>query len=254
MNYWLDFSHTKPLVIGHRGASAHAPENTLAAFHLAWAQGAAGIEFDVKRARSGEVVIMHDETVDRTTNGNGKTHELTLSELRKLDAGNGERVPLLDEVFEQLGKLSAASGRPFIFNVEVTNYFSRGDGLEAAVVQVVRQHKMAERVLFSSFNPFAVHKLAQLAPDIPRAILYSPDMPIYLRKVWLGPFVPHQFRHPEKVLVDAACVRQLLGKHLRVNTWTVNERADIARMLQAGVNGIIGDSPQTMREVIENAS
>ena len=95
MNHWLDFSHTKPLIIGHRGASAHAPENTLASFRLAAQQGADGIEFDVKRSQNGEVVIMHDASVDRTTNGSGNVHQLPLNQLRQLDAGNGERVPTL---------------------------------------------------------------------------------------------------------------------------------------------------------------
>jgi glycerophosphoryl diester phosphodiesterase len=250
MNYWLDDSHTRPLVIGHRGASIHAPENTMAAFRLAHSQGADGIEFDIKRCKTGEVVIMHDATVDRTTNGKGGVHTLALAELRVLDAGHGEPVPTLDELFAEQGQLTGPHGKPFLFNVEVTNYSTRDDGLEAAVMALVKRHNIADRVLFSSFNPWSVRKLAQLAPDIPRAILYSPDMPIFLRRVWLAPLVAHQFRHPEKGMIDEAYVHKLVQQHLRVNVWTVNEQADIARMAQYGVHGIIGDSPQTMREVM----
>lgn len=249
-NQWLDYIPSKPLVIGHRGASMHAPENTMAAFKLAFEQGADGIEFDIKRCQTGEVVIMHDVTVDRTTNGKGAVHTLALSQLRGLDAGQGQPVPTLDELFAAQGKLTAVSGRPFIFNVEVTNYATPNDGLEEAVVALIRRHNIAERVLFSSFNPWSVRKLAKLAPDIPRAILYDPSMAIYLRRVWLAPLVPHQFRHPEKKMVTPDYVQKLARENLRLNVWTVNAREDIARMVQCGVNGIIGDSPVTMREVI----
>lgn len=249
-NTWLDFSHPQPLIIGHRGASAHAPENTLAAFALALEQGADGIEFDIKRCLTGEVVIMHDETVDRTTNGTGRVHELSLSQLRELDAGNGERVPLLDEVFKLLGQRDAASGRPFIFNVEVTNYPTPYDDLEQAVVELVRRHRMESRVLFSSFNPVSVSKLANIAPDISRAILYDATMPIYLRRVWLGPFVPHQFQHPHFNMVNPVMVKTLAHRNLRVNAWTVNAVDEMRRLVECGVNGLIGDSPQMMREVL----
>ena len=208
-NHWLDFAHPKPLLIGHRGASAHAPENTLAAFRMALEQGADGIEFDVKRSMSGEVVIMHDTSVDRTTNGSGNVHQLPLHQLQQLDAGNGERVPTLDELFEELGAREAATGRPFLFNVEVTNYATPRDGLEQAVIAVVRRHNIGERVMFSSFNPLSVRKLSQLAPELPRGILYDATMPIYLRRVWLAPFVPHQFRHPHHSMVTAEYVQKL---------------------------------------------
>lgn len=246
MNLWLE-THTQPLLIGHRGASAHAPENTLAAFRLAQAQGANGVEFDVKRCRTGEVVILHDASVDRTTNGRGNIHVLALDRLRALDAGDGERIPLLDEVFETF---DARSHPDFLFNVEVTNYTTPHDGLEAAVVAVVRRHRAESRVLFSSFNPLSVRRLSALAPDIPRAILYSMDMPFYLRQVWLAPFVVHEFRHPEQLMVTPEYVAGLRRRYLRVNAWTVNEPADIRRMIDCGVAGIIGDSPKTMKDVL----
>lgn len=242
MNHWLQI-HTRPLVIGHRGASAHAPENTLAAFRLAREQGADGIELDAKRCASGEVVVMHDPTLERTTNGEGKLHEWSLAELRTLDAGGGERVPTLDDVFESIGP-------DLLVNVEVTNYTTRNDGLEAAIMDVVRRHKIAARILFSSFNPLSVRKQAGLAPDIPRALLYGPNMPLYLRDVWLGPFVPHQFRHPEHSMITPRYVEYLTKRSLRVNAWTVNDPAEIKRMAACRVAGIIGDSPKMIRDVL----
>ena len=249
MNHWLQ-SHPRPLIIGHRGASAHAPENTLAAFKLAMEQAADGIELDVKRCASGDVVVMHDETVDRTTNGKGKVHELTLDQLRRLDAGGGERVPTLDEVLD----LAASSPTPFLVNIEVTNYPTPKDGLEKLVVDVVKRHNCAERILFSSFSPLSVRALSQLMPEVPRGILYSHDMALYLRQVWLGPFVPHEFRHPNYHTITPEYVSKLKAQGKRVNTWTVNEREDIARVAQCGVAGIIGDSPKTMWEVLSAES
>jgi glycerophosphoryl diester phosphodiesterase len=242
MNLWLE-PHAYPLVVGHRGACAHAPENTLAAFRLAREQGAQGIELDAKRCASGEVVIMHDPTLKRTTGAEGNISEWSLAELRTLDAGQGERVPTLDEVFEE-------AGADLLVNVEVTNYTTRNDGLEQAVVEVIRRHRIAERVVFSSFNPFSVRKLSALAPDIPRAILYGPDMPIYLRDVWLSPIVQHEFRHPHFSMVTPKMVQWLEEHHKLVNVWTVDEPEDIKRMAMCKVHGIIGDSPQTIRQAL----
>lgn len=215
----------------------------MASFRLAREQGADGIEFDAKRCASGEVVIIHDTRVDRTTNGHGEAHALTLAELRGLDAGKGERVPTLDEIFEEVG-------RDVLMNIEVTNYATRNDGLEEAIVETIKRHAISERVMFSSFNPFSLRKLAGLAPAIPAGILYHPRMPIHLREVWLAPFVPHAFLHPEKSMVTAEKTAALKKRGIGVNTWTVNEPADILRMTAAGVNAIMGDSPATMRATL----
>ena len=239
MNQWFE-KKNRPYIIGHRGASAHAPENTLAAFRLAREQGADAIELDAQLCASGEVVMLHDDTLDRTTNGKGLLSQWSLDRLRTLDAGAGERVPLLDEVFETVG-------RDLLINVEVKIEAVRNTGLEAAVVNVVRRHNIAERILFSSFNPLTVGRLAALAPDIPRAFIYDSEMPIYLRQVWFGPFVPHQFCHPHHSMVNAHMVEQFSKRSLLINTWTVDAPADIQRMVQCGVHGIIGNSPITMR-------
>jgi glycerophosphoryl diester phosphodiesterase len=245
MNLWLE-THHRPLIIGHRGASMHAPENTLAAFALAMTQGADGIELDVKRCAGGEVVVMHDATVDRTTDGKGAVHELSLAQLRALDAGQGERVPTLDEVID----LTASSTPPFLINIEVTNYSTPLDGLEQCVVEVVKRHNCAERILFSSFNPISVKRLAGLLPAVPRGMLYYHAMPVFLRDVWLAPFVPHEFRHPDFSMVTPEYVAKLAAQNKRINVWTVNTPEEIARMAQCGVHGIIGDSPAMMKEAL----
>ena len=130
----------QPVIFAHRGASAHAPENTLAAFELALAQQADALELDVKLSADGHVVVIHDATVDRTTNGHGRVRDLSLADLKKLDAGSffsqafaGENIPTLDEVFESFGK------RTFI-NVELTNYSTPGDALVESVCMLVKKH------------------------------------------------------------------------------------------------------------------
>ncbi|MCS7054552.1 MAG: hypothetical protein NZM18_00010 [Thermoflexales bacterium] len=245
MNHWLAQAD-RPLIIGHRGASAHAPENTLAAFMLALEQGADGVELDVTRCATGELVVIHDDRVDRTTNGRGWVHKLSLAELRGLDAGRGERIPTLDEVIVA----TAAAPRPCLLNIEIKSVAISSDGLERQVVEVVRRHACEDRVLFSSFNPLTVRRLAQLAPDIPRAILYYHAMPIYLRRVWTASLIPHEFRHPDVGLITPAYVTKLKAQGKRVNTWTVNRRDDVIRVAESGVHGIIGDSPRLIREAL----
>ena len=137
---------SRPLILGHRGASAYAPENTLAAFRLAREQGADGIELDAKLSADGFVVVMHDTTVDRTTNGTGKVSALTYYELRQLDAGSwynqkyrGEPIPTLEDVF-------SAVGRDLLVNVELTNYTTLADALPEKVAALVIKMDLEKQV------------------------------------------------------------------------------------------------------------
>jgi glycerophosphoryl diester phosphodiesterase len=244
MNLWLE-KRDQPRVIAHRGASAHAPENTLDAIALAIEQHADGIELDVKLSSDRAVVVMHDATVDRTTNGSGAVHQLSLAQLSLLDAGAGQQIPTLDEVFELI---KPAPG--FLINIEITNYDTPSDGLEREVVAVVKRHGIPERVLYSSFNHLLIRRVAQLDPDVPRALLTHPKMPLPLRDYWLAPLIRHQFRHPHYTTVTPKSVETLRATGIGTNVWTVNDREVIKRCIDAGVSGLIGDSPVTMREVL----
>jgi glycerophosphoryl diester phosphodiesterase len=137
-----------PAIFAHRGASAYAPENTLSAFVMALEQGADGVELDAKLSADGQVMVIHDATVDRTTNGHGRVKDLSLADLRSLDAGGffaekyrGEKVPTLEEVFEALGK------RMFI-NVELTNYNTPADHLVESVCMLVKKLACRNRSFF----------------------------------------------------------------------------------------------------------
>ena len=166
-----DFPFVKPLVLGHRGASAHAPENTLAAFRLALEQGADGIELDARLTRDREVMVLHDAGVERVSGGAGQMSELTRAEIQRLDTGSrfgpafsGERIPALEEVFTTFGD------RP-VYEIEIKNFSSPGDGLEGKVLGLILRFGLQQRVLITSFNPLAVRFFRRELPQAPAGLL-----------------------------------------------------------------------------------
>ncbi len=254
MNLFLQ-PRSQPLVIAHRGSSAYAPENTLAAFNLATEQEADAIELDVDLTRDGHVVVMHDATIDRTTDGHGNINDLTLEEIQGVDAGvwkdaafRGERVPLLEEVFE-------AVGRRLLINVEIKGMSMRGNGVEAKVVALIDKHDLIDRVIVSSFNPFALRRAKQADPRLACGLIYAPDLPVFMRNAWLAPLIPGlNARHPHHSQVNKAMVDQFHAQGLCVNVWTVNQASLAHAMVQAGVDGIVGDDPVLLRETLEPPS
>ncbi len=240
--------HHTPLVMAHRGASYDAPANTLAAFRLARQMGADGIELDTSLTADGVPVVIHDLSVDETTDGTGRVRDLTLRELKRLDAGSHydfafktERIPTLDEAFEVIGP-------DLLVNVELKSLGFRPNGLESAVLGVIRKHNRQSRVLISSFNPFALRRMYRLAPNIPIGFLYAPDVPIYLRLFMLG--VPHQARHPQHTMINADFMQWAHGQRYRVNTWTVDDPARMTALRDLGVDAIITNRPNVLLEVL----
>ncbi len=230
---WL--TADRPLIIGHRGASADAPENTLAAFALALAQNADGIEFDVQLCADGVPVVMHDDTVDRTSDGTGRVADLTLAELRQLTIEKEHTIPTLDEVFATLG-------RETLYNVEL-KAMGRDGGLAAAVAGCIISHGLGDRVIVSSFSPFVV----RLARDaLPAAVPVA-----HLREHRLmrlaHTFVHAAADHPARGLVDEALMAWARRRGLRVNVWTVDDPAEAARLIELGVHGIITNRPGALR-------
>jgi len=238
------------MVFAHRGASKYAPENTIAAFQLAVEQGADAIELDAKLSADGKVVVIHDQTVDRTTNGTGRVSKLTLSELKELDAGSffarkfaAERIPTLDEVFESVGK------RIFI-NVELTNYASRNDKLVPLVVEIVKRHGIQKNVLFSSFAPANLRRARRLLPEVPVGLLALPGvMGTLNRSRYLLSLSP-KILHPSLADVNSRLVEREHRRGRRVHVWTVNEEKDLRRMKELGVDGVFTDDPITALRVL----
>lgn len=248
----MTFADTdRTLNIAHRGASAIAPPNTLAAFEKAAELGADGIEFDVRLSADGAPVVIHDVTVDGTTDGSGRVAEMTLSQLEQLDAGSyfdpafaGERIPTLEEVLETMGSR-------LLLNIELKSASLRDDGLERASVAQVKRHGLDGRVLFSSFNPFSLRRAKQIAPHIPVGLLYAPNLPLPLRRAWLSPLVPHEARHPDHTMVDARYVAWARRRGYRVNVWTVDDLDEMRRLINLGVDGIITNVPDVLHNVLD---
>lgn len=243
---WL--SGHRPLNVAHRGASAAAPENTLAAFRAALELGADGVELDVQLSRDGEVVVCHNTTVDQTTDGHGPLRDMTLAELRTLDAGSwfgpefaGERIPTLQEVFDLIGNRA-------LLNVEMKTVGLRSDGLEARVAEVIATNSLHRQVIVSSGNPLALWRLRCIDPRILLGLLHAPYLPLFLRRAWLRPLVRPEALHPHYTMVDAGYMRWAQG--CSVNVWTVDGPAEMRRLIGLGVKAIITNHPDVLAEML----
>jgi glycerophosphoryl diester phosphodiesterase len=238
------YRHT-PLILGHRGASAYAPENTLSAFNLAMAQGADGVELDVTLSADGVPVVIHDDSLDRTTNGHGPVNRLMLSELKQLEAGyhshfgeqfSSERIPTLAEVFAGIASQA-------IINVELKHDRSPGRQLAGRVVPLIYEYKMAERVLISSFQYSSLRRVKEIDPSLPVGLLYSSALTGPRLSRCLAGSLPHEAHHPSHESLTAAGVAWLHAQALRVNTWTVDDEPELKRLAAAGVDGLITNRP-----------
>lgn len=232
-----------PILFAHRGASAHAPENTLPAFELALQQGADGVELDTKLSADGRVVVIHDPLVNRTTDGRGSVSRMSFAELRELDAGawhsepyRGTKVPSLDEVFE-------AIGRKCFINVEIANITTPFDGLAEKVCEVVKRHNLRDHVIFSSFLGFNLRIAGRLLPGVPRGLI--------ARSGWLGAwarsfgfmFSDFEALHPHISDANAPQISRVHQLKRRIIVWTANTAEETTRLKNWGVDGIITDDP-----------
>jgi len=232
-----------PLILCHRGAKNYAPENTLAAFKTALELGADGFELDTQLTSDGHVVVYHDTTVDRLTNGQGKTSRLSLAELRELDAGSsfsekfrGEKIPTLEEVFETIGKRA-------IINIELKNFSTPFDNLVEKVCEAVRRHGMQKNILFSSFLPWNLKKAARILPEVPRGLITIRGRWGVWGRSFGFTFGDYDALHPYLGDVTAQQVQRVHKLKRKINVWTVNAEEDIRRLIGWGVDGIMTDDP-----------
>lgn len=231
----------RTLTFGHRGARAYAPMNTLPSFEMAAAMGAYGVEFDVRRSKDGVLVILHDATVDSTSNGSGAVDSLTFAQLRELDFGAwmgkqfaGTQIPTLDEVFELIGQRQ-------LMNVEIKAERLFSGGIEAQVAETIARHNLGSRILVSSFNPLVVRRCAAAMPHILRGLLVETETPF--ERTRLLDKLKIQALHPYYPYIDEAYMTQARARGLAVNTWTVNDPADALRLRDLGVGAVITDRP-----------
>ncbi len=237
------------LVFGHRGAKDYAPMNTIPAFELALEQGAAGIELDVHRSKDGHPVIVHDFTVDATTDGDGNVVEKTLDELKRLDAGSwfsdeftGLKIPTLDEVFE-------AVGDSLLINVEIKSMDTETDGVEQVVADCITRHNMRDRVLVSSFNPMTLKRFRPLLPHVMIGFLYMAGMQMDTESMIEG--FAHEARHPYVDMIDEQYMTWANDNNYFVNTWTVNDPERAKELKSLGVNCVITDAPDLILKAIQ---
>jgi glycerophosphoryl diester phosphodiesterase len=225
------------LVMGHRGSPKAAPENTLKSFEIAMQAGVDMVEVDVWKSADGHMVCMHDPDVSSTTNGFGMIEELTLAEIKSLDAGEGQDVPLLAEVFDLVQG-----------NVGV-NIDLKSIGIEKPVVDLVNERRMKDSVIISSFFLLAIEIVKELDKDMQTGALFQVGMDdLVLHTLHVGA----DAIHPALVDVSKELVEQAHREGLRVNVWAVDDEADMLQILEWGVNGIITDFPETGVRVVDD--
>lgn len=255
-----------PQVVAHRGGRVWAPENTLAAFRKSVELGADGIELDIHRCKSGELIVIHDETVDRTTDGTGYIKDMTLAQIKQLSAGarwapasqlrkltNGityssefknEKLPLLTEVFDLV------KGR-LVINIEIKNAPIDYPGIEDDLIALLKKYPHPDKIMVSSFDHEVIHRFHEKAPQYHCAILSDcilSDVGGYAKSVGADNWNPGfgDFRG------DAA--KRAHDAGLKVNVWTVNSPEDWKSAIAMPVDGIITDDPQGLKKFLHSES
>jgi len=234
------------LAIAHRGASGYAPENTLAAFRKAVAMGAGFIETDLQLSRDARFVAIHDATVARTTNGQGTVHDMTLAELRRLDAGSwfasefaGERIPTIEEILE------FAKKHDVVFYLEMKPSGSWGG--EHALISAVRDAGEVARTVVISFDPVILGNVRKLEPTLMTGLLYEGQISGPIEKALESGARQLAVRGD---LVTPRLLRDARQRDLQVVCWTVNHPAHMRLLAEAGVDGIISDYPDRLLELV----
>jgi glycerophosphoryl diester phosphodiesterase len=244
----------RPLVLGHRGASAQAPENTLAAFQLALAGGADGVELDVWRCATGDLVVIHDEDTRRTCDRALPVPESPLAALRALDAGGwkgdlyrGERIPVLAEVLEALPQA--------VVNVELKARPGRPDpALAVAAARSIRAARAAERVIVSSFDFALVAAFRAAAPEVATGLLFEAGWHWRLRVPLAVARLAPSALHPDRRLCTPGRLARWAARGLAVNAWTVDGPGEVGRLCAGGAAAVISNDPAAARQAVRRAT
>jgi len=235
-----------PLIVGHRGASALEPENSLPAFRRAIADGADGVELDVLRCATGEVMVFHDDDLVRLGGRPERIAQLSLDRLRAVRLTSGAEIPTLEEVL-------VACGPRLLINVELKAMgvpWREIRALVDAVATIVARPEVASRILISSFHPYAIAAWQRRAPSVPAGLLFEKDASLPLRRAWALPWLRPFSAHPEAVLCDAARVRGWRRRGMRVNAWTVDAPEQLRRLAGMDVDGLITNDPAAARRAL----
>ncbi len=244
----------KPLVIAHRGASAYAPENTLAAFNLAFEMGADGIELDVELTKDGVPIVFHFDQ-NQQTHGRRSLQDLALAEVKQLDAGawfdakyRGEKIPTLAEALAAVG----ARGL-IVIEIKWSAVALGSDELERATAQAIAQTVDARNLVVSSFHPLALYRMRRLAPRVPRALIYQTEiMPALLNGAWFRALVQPRALHFERQMLDAERAAWARRAKYETIAWHTEEPAEMIRLIALGIDGIMSNTPDALRRVVDD--
>lgn len=240
-------SKMRTQVIGHRGAAAYYPENTMASFEAAIKMGVDAIELDVHRSADGKIVVLHDETLERTTNGRGYVHQMTYKQLQTLDAGtlhpghSNMRIPLLEDV------LMLAKDSDVWTNIEIKAGSVPYPNMEKSLAEIVHMCGMQKRILFSSFNHYALLKIRQVWPEAPVAVLHVSalvDAWEYAGK--LGAKAVHPLYAVTRI---PGWVKACQNAGIAVNAWTVDDEAVMGELMRLPVDGLVSNRPDVALRV-----
>lgn len=231
------------LIFAHRGYSAKYPENTMKAFKEAEKAGADGIELDVQFTKDGEIVVIHDETVDRTTNATGKVKDYSFEELRKLDASyknksllRKEPIPSLNELLEWL------KSNQLKCNIEIKSNIDTFMKIEQPVIEMIRHYGLSDRIIISSFNHYSLVYCYRMAPEIEIAPLYAEGL--YMPWVY-AESIRAKGMHPKHLVAPNEIIRASLEYGIEVRPYTVNKEKDMRRLYEIGCSAFITDDPVT---------
>ncbi len=232
----------------HRGFSGKYPENTMRAFKMANEVGADGIELDVQLSKDGEVVVIHDERVDRTTNGEGFVRDLTLAELKALDAsyihpeeGVVNQIPTFEEYCAWVATTD------LVTNIELKTGVFPYEGIEEKVWALIQKYNLEKKVIISSFNHFSINRMRQIAPDLVYGLLEESWI---IKPGDYTAMVGVPCYHPYYRSLTPENVANLKANNIRINTWTVNEEADVRKLYADGIDIVIGNFPDMVKRVL----
>jgi len=234
----------RPLVIAHRGSSAQALENTLPAFERAIQEGADGVEFDVWQCGSGEVVVTHDRDLTRATGQPGNVEKQALSQLKKLNFGHQEEIPTLEEALDITQSME-------LINIEIKGKHYWGNGIEKKILQCLRDRKILDRTIVSSFNPGHLWRLRCLDKKIKIGLIFYENSFFPLKRAWAANLLKPYSLHPSFKLLTPRLRARAQKKRQKVFAWTINNIHDLERCIQNQVDGMITDDPAWMIQQLE---
>lgn len=245
-------------IIAHRGANRYAPQNTMPAFEKALEIGVDGTETDVHSTKDGYIVICHNDTVDEMSDGIGKIADYTFEDIRKLDFGKkfssefaGTTLPTVDEYLECMKSDESLS----IINIEIKPCKGDRADIVRKTIDAAKRHGVFDKLLISSFDYKMLVEAKKVDPTCQTAYLY----PIYaqilsswgIRPIWLAKRIKCDAIHPHKNFINKLSIKRAHKAGMKVNAWTVNEEKDVIRLIEIGVDGLITDSPDEVKKIID---